>query len=106
MAYTPIGQRSTIDTDSLNNKRGDNMPNTTISEYQEKNLKAIVQHRPGRNDYVVIGYIDGLERNMFVFDSEWAAEDCAEDWVQGVTNFEPNEDSTILELQDDLDLDK
>lgn len=59
------------------------MPNKTTSIYEQDNLKAIVQHRPGMMDYIVIAYEDAQERQIFVFDTEAEANSCADDWCCG-----------------------
>lgn len=52
-----------------------------LSEYTGPNKTAWVCHRRNKNDYVAIGYIDGLERIAHPFPTEQQAEDFAEDWV-------------------------
>lgn len=54
-----------------------------LSEYNGANRTAWVCRRPDLNDYVMIGYINGLERESHPFPSERMAEDAAEDWVNG-----------------------
>ena len=52
-----------------------------LSEYCGPRRTAWVCRRNLKSDYVVIGYIDGLERMAHPFTNEQQAEDYAEDWV-------------------------
>jgi hypothetical protein len=52
-----------------------------LHEFLGDNKTAQVFRRRAKNDFVVIGYINGLERLGHPFSSEQSAEDFAEDWV-------------------------
>jgi hypothetical protein len=57
-----------------------------LSEYVNGNRTAWVCRRRDLKDYVVIGYINGLERMGHPFATEHEADDYAEDWVLLSTN--------------------
>jgi hypothetical protein len=57
-----------------------------LSEYVNGNRTAWVCRRRDLKDYVVIGYINGLERIGHPFATEHEADDYAEDWVLLSTN--------------------
>lgn len=52
-----------------------------INEYCGPKRTAWVCRRRNMNDYVTIGYIDGLERMAHPFPTEAEAKDYAENWV-------------------------
>lgn len=54
-----------------------------LSEYNGCDRTAWVCKRAKLDDYVMIGYINGLERQAHPFPTEQLAEDAAEDWVNG-----------------------
>jgi hypothetical protein len=56
-----------------------------LSEYLNANRTAWVCRRIDLKDFVVIGYIDGVERMSHPFASEQQADDYAEDWVLTTT---------------------
>ena len=52
-----------------------------LSEYLNGNRTAWVCRRRDLKDFVVIGYINGMERMGHPFPTEQQADDYAEDWV-------------------------
>ena len=52
-----------------------------LSEYLNGNRTAWVCRRIDLKDFVVIGYINGVERMGHPFPTEQSADDYAEDWV-------------------------
>jgi hypothetical protein len=52
-----------------------------LSEYVSGDRTAWVCRRRDLNDFVVIGYINGMERIGHPFATEQQADDYAEDWV-------------------------
>jgi len=52
-----------------------------LSEYVGGDRTAWVCHRRDLKDFIVIGYINGLERMGHPFATEQQADDYAEDWV-------------------------
>jgi hypothetical protein len=57
-----------------------------LSEYVSGDRTAWVCRRRDLNDFVVIGYINGMERIGHPFPTEQQADDYAEDWVLLTTN--------------------
>jgi hypothetical protein len=52
-----------------------------LSEYVGGDRTAWVCHRRDLKDFIVIGYINGMERMGHPFATEHEADDYAEDWV-------------------------
>ncbi len=52
-----------------------------LSEYVGGDRTAWVCHRRDLKDFIVIGYINGMERMGHPFATEQEADDYAEDWV-------------------------
>jgi hypothetical protein len=52
-----------------------------LSEYVGGDRTAWVCHRRDLKDFIVIGYINGMERMGHPFATEQLADDYAEDWV-------------------------
>lgn len=52
-----------------------------LSEFMNTNRTAWVCKCRESNDYVVIGYIDGLEKSSQIYLTQDLADDAAEDWV-------------------------
>jgi hypothetical protein len=52
-----------------------------LSEYVGGDRTAWVCHRRDLKDFIVIGYINGMERMGHPFATEQQADDYAEDWV-------------------------
>ena len=57
-----------------------------LSEYVGGDRTAWVCHRRDLKDFIVIGYINGMERMGHPFATEHEADDYAEDWVLLSTN--------------------